>query len=78
MARTQAEKRLSAQIAANESWARTDDRAARTSKARAALAAKFLEAAGGDPVKAEHIRRAYYQRMALASARARRLIKEGR
>lgn len=78
MARTPAERRLAAQIAANESWARTEDRAARTSKARAALEAKFLEAAGGDPVKAEHIRRAHYQRISLASLRARRLIKEGR
>lgn len=37
---------------------------------------KFLEAAGGDPVRAEHLRKAHFQRLALASARARRQARE--
>lgn len=71
-----AERRLTASIAAHESWANTDDRSARTAPARRALEAKFLEQAGGDPVRAEHLRKAYFQRLALKSARARRRAKE--
>ncbi|RYP84620.1 hypothetical protein EKO23_15260 [Nocardioides guangzhouensis] len=67
-----AERRLAGQIAAHESWARTPDRAARTAKARAAFFQKFLDEAGGDPVRAEHLRMAHYARLALASAKARR------
>lgn len=61
-----------ARIAAHESWAKTPDRAARTAKARAALDAKFLTAAGGDPKMAESLRKAYYARLAYKSAKARR------
>lgn len=71
------DRRLVASIAAHESWARTPDRTARTSKARAALDAKFLAEADGDPVRAEHLRKAYFQRLALKSAQARRARKEG-
>lgn len=60
------------QIGAHESWARTTDRAARTAPARAALEAKFLAEAGGDPTRAEHLRKAYYKRLALKSAQSRR------
>jgi hypothetical protein len=66
------EKALVARIAAHESWANTTDRTARTAPARAALDAKFLEQAGGDPVRAQHLRKAYFARLALKSARARR------
>jgi len=59
-------------IAAHESWAKTTDRAGRTAKARAALDAKFLAEADGDPVRAEHLRKAYYLRLAQASAAARK------
>ena len=76
MSSTPAERRLSASIAAHESWAKTTDRTARTAKARAALAAKFLAEAEGDPLRAEHLRKAYYQRLALKSARARRRSRE--
>lgn len=69
---SQSEKQLRAQIAAHESWAHTPDRAARTANARRALEAKFFAEAGGDPVRAGHVRKAYYARLALASARARR------
>lgn len=67
-----AERRLIAQIAVHTSWARTPDPAARTAPARAALAAKFLAEAGGDPVRAEHLRKAHYKRLALKSAQSRR------
>jgi hypothetical protein len=63
-------------LGAHISWANTSDRSARTAPARAALEAKFLEQAGGDPVRAEHFRKAYFQRMALRSAQARRAKRE--
>lgn len=58
-------------IGAHVSWANTTDRAARTAPARAALDKKFLDQADGDPVRAAHLRKAYYQRLALKSAEAR-------
>lgn len=67
-----AERALAARIAAHESWAATPNRAARTAPARAALDAKFLAAADGDPVRAEHLRKAHFARLALKSAQARR------
>jgi hypothetical protein len=69
------ERHLAAQIRAHQSWADTEDRTARTAKARAALDQKFLDQAGGDPVRAEHLRKAHYLRLALKSAQARRKIK---
>lgn len=73
---THGEARLRASIAAHESWAHTPDRPARTAKARAARDQKFLDQASGDPVRAEHLRKAYFARLALKSAVARRKIKE--
>ena len=73
---TPAERRLGAQIAAHESWAATTDRTARTAPARRALEQKFLDAADGDPVRAEHLKRAYFARLALKSAQARRRARE--
>jgi hypothetical protein len=69
---TPAERKLRAQIAAHESWAQTENRTARTAKGRRALEDKFLAEAGGDPKRAESLRRAYYARLALKSAQARR------
>ena len=69
------ERHLAAQIRAHQSWAVTEDRTPRTAKARAALDQKFLDQAGGDPVRAEHLRKAHYLRLALKSAQARRKIK---
>ena len=66
------ERQLSARIAAETSWALTPNRTARTAPARAALDAKFLEQAGGDPVRAQHLRKAHFARLALRSAQARR------
>lgn len=73
---TETERRLRASIAAHESWATTEDRAARTAPARRALDEKFLREAGGDPQRAEHLRKAHFQRLALKSARARRRARE--
>lgn len=67
---------LSASIAAHTSWANTEDRSARTAPARRALDAKFLEEAGGDPKRAEHLRKAHFQRLALKSAQSRRRARE--
>lgn len=69
-----------AKIAAHESWARTEDRAARTQAARDALARRFEDEVDPDRVlspdvrtaRAESARRAYYQRLALKSAQSRR------
>jgi len=63
-------------IAAHLSWANTEDRTARTAPARAALDAKFLEQAGGDPIRAAHLRKAYFARLAFKSAQSRRKAKE--
>lgn len=73
-----AEVRLAAQIRAHRSWARTVDRPARTAPARAALERRFLEQAGGDPVRADHIRVAYFKQLALKSAATRRRKREAR
>jgi hypothetical protein len=69
---TPSERKLRAQIAAHQSWANTQDRTARTASGRTALDRKFLEEAGGDPVRAKHLRKVYFLRLALKSAQARR------
>jgi hypothetical protein len=76
MPESKAERQLRATIAAHESWAQTDNRTARTAPARAALQQKFLDQAGGDPIKAENLRRAHYARMQLKAAQSRRRAKE--
>ncbi len=76
MALTATERQLAASIAAHESWAHTEDRAARTANARAALDQKFLDAADGDAVRAAHLRKAYFARLALTSAQSRRKARE--
>jgi hypothetical protein len=68
----ESERKIIARIAAHESWANTADRSARTAPARRALDAKFLAEADGDPIRADHLRKAYYARLALKSAQARR------
>lgn len=66
------ERKLAASIAAHTSWANTVNRTERTAPARAGLEAKFLREADGDPQRAESLRKAHYQRLALKSVRARR------
>lgn len=75
---TPAERSLRASLAAQESWARTEDRRARTAAASQAFKDKFLEQAGGDPVKAEHLRKAFYLRLSLKAATAKRKAREAR
>lgn len=69
-----------AKLAAHTSWALTEDRAARTAPARQALLERFEDEVDPDrklPAderarRAESARKAYYQRLALKSAQARR------
>jgi hypothetical protein len=68
-------RQLVGRIGAEQSWANTEDRSARTKPARDGLNAKFLREAGGDPVRAEHLRKAYFLKLALKSAQARKKIK---
>ncbi|TVS83429.1 hypothetical protein [Mycobacterium helveticum] len=78
---TPAERSLRGQIAAHESWSRTPDRSARTLNARKAMLDKFEQQVDPDgklaPAerarRAEHARKAHFKRLALKSARARRL-----
>ncbi|MBB1032562.1 hypothetical protein G6027_17110 [Dietzia sp. SLG310A2-38A2] len=71
---------MRAQIAAHESWATTTDRAARTAKARQAALDRFEKQVDPEGVlspaerakRAENARKAYFQRLALKSAQARR------
>lgn len=76
MGATQAERTLAASIAAEISWANTHDRSARTAPARRGLDQRFLDEAGGDPQRAEHLRRAHFKRLALKSAQSRRKARE--
>lgn len=59
-------------LGAHVSWANTTDRSARTAPARAALEQKFLDQADGDPLRAAHLKKAYYARLAIKSAQVRR------
>lgn len=70
------ERILSARVAAQTSWANTKDRSARTAPARRALDAKFLQQADGNPVRAAHLRKAHFARLALKSAQSRRKARE--
>ena len=79
------DRRLAAQIAANSRWSREDPKHpdAAPARARAGLEQKFLREVDPDGElpeperirRAECARRAYYQRLALASAKARRARK---
>lgn len=80
MPMTPAERVLRGKLAAHESWGRTDNPSARTAPARQAFRDTFVEKA--DPRhelpeaerqrRAESLRKAFYTRLALASAKARR------
>jgi hypothetical protein len=69
---TPTERSIRGAIGAEISWANTEDRPARTAPARKALDDKFLAEAGGDPIRAQHFKKAYYKKLALKSALARR------
>jgi hypothetical protein len=70
MSATASELSQRGRIGAHESWARTKDRAQRTAPARARFLERFEKYP--DP---ESARKAYFARLALASAKARRLKK---
>lgn len=63
-------------IGAHSRWAHEPDRTQATAPARKAFEARFLAEADGDPIRAAHLRKAYFARLALKSAQARRRIKE--
>jgi hypothetical protein len=75
-----ADRSLIARLAAHESWARTTDPSARTEPARRALLDRFERQVDPDGVlspeerarRAGHARKAYFARLALRSAQARR------
>jgi hypothetical protein len=78
VALTSAQRRSRARLAAFVQWSREPDPTARTSRARAAFMSRFdaeVPAEVTDPAvrarMAEQARRAYFQRLALASSRAR-------
>lgn len=85
--RTAAERSLQASLAANTRWSREDPRSpdAAPARARAGLAAKFLREVDPEGVlpederarRAECARRAYYQRLSLSAAQARRARRFG-
>lgn len=74
---SESELSLLGRLGAHTSWANTVDRTARTAPARAALEQKFLDEAGGDPVRAASLRKAHFTRLALKSAQARRRTRGG-
>lgn len=70
-----------AALGAHESWARTEDRTARTAPARKAFEDRFAAQVREEfpdlddaqvAVRAEHAKKAYYLRLALKSAAARK------
>jgi hypothetical protein len=75
-----AERSLRGQLAAHTSWAHTDDRSARTANARKAALDRFQNEVDPEGVllpqerakRAEHLRKAYFARLALKSAQVRR------
>lgn len=74
---TPSQRRLFASELAHLSWAKTENRTERTANARAKFEQRFLDQAGGDPVKAAHLRKAFYANLARKSAAARRRAKGG-
>lgn len=73
------QRQLIGSIGAHESWARTTDRTARTANGRRAFLDRFEREVDPDGIlspeerarRAEHARKAYFQRLALKSAQAR-------
>ena len=81
---TASERILRASIAAHTRWAHTPNRTAATQPARDALMARFEREVDPDgtlapqerAIRAENARKAYFQRLALKSARSRRKSRE--
>jgi hypothetical protein len=78
------ERVLLARLAAHSKWAKTPDPTAATAPARAAFNDRFEREADPDGIleplersrRAEHLRKAYFTRLALKSAQSRRRSKE--
>jgi hypothetical protein len=74
------ERQMRSRVAAHTSWANTPDPSARTAAGRAAFLDRFEKQVDPDGIlapeerarRADHARRAYFQRLALKSAQARR------
>ena len=72
-------RQIAGKFGAHESWSRTADRTARTANGRRAFLERFEREVDPDnkltpadrAVRAEHARKAYFQRLALKSAHAR-------
>lgn len=77
---------LAGRLGAHVSWANTEDRAARTAPARQAFLDRFEREVDPDgvlsiqerAVRAEHARKAYFTRLALRAAQARRRRRDER
>jgi hypothetical protein len=80
MSLNESERRMRASIASNTSCANTSDFSERTAAARASFLSRFEKEVDPEGVlpeadrvrRAEHLRKAYFQRLALRSAQARR------
>lgn len=76
------QRALRARLASHTSWANTTDPSARTAPARKAALDRFEREVDPDGTlppaertrRAEHARKAYFTRLALASAKARRKV----
>jgi hypothetical protein len=74
------DRSLIAKLAAHERWSAVDDRAAATATARLAFADRFERQVDPDgkltpaerAIRAEHAKKAYFAKLALKSAQARR------
>ena len=83
---TPSERSMRGALGAHVSWANTEDRGGRTAPARKAFDVRFEHEVDPDGVlplaerakRVENARRAYFLRLALRSAKVRRLAKEGR
>lgn len=79
-ARNPSDRAIIARIAASDRWAKCDDRTAATAPARQAALDRFEREVDPDgrltpeerAIRAGHARRAYFSRLALLSAQARR------
>ena len=71
-------KSMAGKIGAHTKWARTTDRTQATQAARDEFEARFLAEAGGDPIRAKHLRKLYYARLSLKSAKTRAARKAGK
>lgn len=83
---TLSERSLLARLASHSSWAKTEDRSARTEAARQAFRDRFEQQVDPEGTldpderarRAENARKAFYTRLALKSVRSRRRAAESR